>query len=146
MQNTFPIAIVVSEFNKPITQALLDGAHGHLLEMGFNPEQIKTVWVPGAIEIPLTVQRLAKTGSYEAIITLGAVIQGETKHFDYVCQQVSHGCQQLALEYDIPVIFGVLTTDNIAQAQARAGGIKGHKGKEAAQAAIAMVEVLRSID
>ena len=144
--NTFPIAIVVSEFNQPITQALFDGAHGHLLEMGFTEDQIKTNWVPGAIEIPVTVQRLAKTGSFEAIIALGAVIQGETKHFDYVCQQVSYGCQRLALDHELPVIFGVLTTDNFEQAQARVSGAKGHKGKEAAQAAITMVEVLHSID
>lgn len=144
--NTFPVAIVVSEFNKPITQALLDGAYGHLLEMGFGEPQIKTIWVPGAVEIPLTAQRLAKTGNFEAIIALGVVINGQTQHFDYVCQQVSHGCQKVALQHDIPVIFGVLTTENYEQAQARAGGAKGHKGKEAAVAAISMVEVLQSIN
>lgn len=143
---TFTIAIVTGEFNRPITQALYDGAYGHLLENSFQAEQITSVWVPGAIEIPLTAQRLAKTGKYEAIITLGAVIYGETKHFDYVCQQVSNGCQRVALDYDLPVIFGVLTTDDGAQARARVGGAKGHKGIEAAQAAIQMVEILQTIE
>src|SRR5262249_4934638 len=102
-----------------------------------------TVWVPGAIEIPIMVQRLAKTTRYEAIIALGAVIRGETTHYDYVCQQVSYGCQRLALDYNLPVIFGVLTTDTEEQALDRVGGQHGHKGRDAVDTAIEMVKVLR---
>jgi 6,7-dimethyl-8-ribityllumazine synthase len=142
---TFNIAIVVSRFHGDITQKLLEGAETRLQELGFTPERIMVVWVPGAIEIPLTAQRLARTGNYEAIICLGAVIFGETKHFDYVCQQVSNGCQQVALTQDIPVIFGVLTTNDLQQAKERVGGKKGHVGRQSADAAFELVSVLRQI-
>jgi len=141
----FNIAIVVSRFHSEITQKLLDGALEKLVEFAFSNERITVVWVPGAVEIPLAAQRLARTEKYEAIICLGAVIYGETRHFDYVCDQVSVGCQQAALAHDIPVIFGVLTTDNLTQAEARVGGAKGHMGREAVQAAVEMVSVLSQI-
>lgn len=145
LKQPFPIAIVVSRFNLPITEALHVGAIGRLQELGFADSDVTTVWVPGAVEIPLTVKRLAEQKKYAAIVTLGAVIRGETTHYDYVCDQASQGCQQLALEYDVPVIFGVLTTENMAQAQARTGGGKGHKGRDAVDAACDMVSVLEQL-
>jgi 6,7-dimethyl-8-ribityllumazine synthase len=145
LQDTFNIAIVVSRFHGDITQKLLDGAQERLTELGFPKDDVTIVWVPGAIEIPLTVQRLARTKKFEAIICLGAVIFGETKHFDYVCQQVSHGCQHVALAENLPVIFGVLTTNNIEQAHDRTGGKKGHVGRQSIDAAFELVSVLRQI-
>jgi 6,7-dimethyl-8-ribityllumazine synthase len=139
------IAIVVSRYHIDITQQLLTGALERLQELGFTEEQITTVWVPGAVEIPIAAQRLADTDQFEAIICFGAVIFGETKHFDYVCQQVSQGCQQLALAQNIPIIFGVLTTQNMQQAQARAGGDKCHVGRESVDAAYELISVLRQI-
>jgi 6,7-dimethyl-8-ribityllumazine synthase len=109
----FNIAIVVSRYNLDITQELLAGAVTRLFEHGFSEDHLTVVWVPGAVEIPLTAQRLARTGKFATVICLGAVIFGETRHFDYVCDQVSQGCQQVALTNDVPVIFGVLTTDNM---------------------------------
>ncbi|AHE66994.1 6,7-dimethyl-8-ribityllumazine synthase [Legionella oakridgensis ATCC 33761 = DSM 21215] len=103
------------------------------------------VEVPGAVEIPLVAQQLAKHKQGKVIIALGAVIRGETTHYDYVCQQVSHGCQQVALQQNIPVIFGVLTTENEAQAWDRLGGNHGHKGMDAADAAITMYSVLQQL-
>jgi 6,7-dimethyl-8-ribityllumazine synthase len=142
---TFNVAIVVSRYNGEITQKLLEGAQERFLELGFTKERLTVIWVPGAVEIPLAAQRLARTGKYEAIICLGAVIFGETRHFDYVCEQVSQGCQHVALSHDIPVIFGVLTTDNIEQAHDRVGGKKGHAGRQSADAAFELVSVLRQI-
>lgn len=138
----FSVAVVVSEFNRDITQALQDGAVQQLLQRGVNSDHILVVTVPGAVEIPLVAQRLAKSKRYAAIIALGAVIRGETTHYDYVCQQVSQGCQQVALTYDIPVIFGILTTETEAQAWDRVGGEYGHKGMDAADAALAMYGIL----
>lgn len=137
------LAIVVSRFNHEITESLLHGAEQRLKQQGILA--CYTVWVPGAIEIPVTLQRLAHSGRYEAIIALGAVIRGETDHYDYVCGQVSQGCQQIALQYHLPVIFGVLTTDNEEQAWARAGGAEGHKGVEAVDAALHMVSLFRQL-
>ena len=111
----FPVAIVVSRFNHTVTERLRSGALKHLKQLGFSSEWITLVEVPGAVEIPLVVQRLAKKAKHEAIITLGAVIRGETSHYDYVCTQVSQGCQRVAMQYDLPVIFGVLTTENRSQ-------------------------------
>lgn len=141
----YNIALVVSRFNEEITQALYEGAVARLQELGFANENITVVWVPGAVEIPLTAQRLARADGYEAIICLGAVIRGETTHYDYVCDQVSMGCQRVALENDVPVIFGVLTTENEEQAHDRIGGKHGHKGRDAVDAALEMVSVLRQI-
>lgn len=141
----FNIALVVSRYHHEITNKLFEGALARLQELGFDSEQITTIWVPGAVEIPITAQRLARTGKYEAIVCLGAVIYGETRHFDYVCEQVSQGCQQVALMHDIPVIFGVLTTNNMQQAQERTGGTKGHAGREAVDAAYDLISVLSHI-
>ena len=135
------IGIVVSAFNEKITHELLIGAKKRLEELSAQAETI--LWVPGAIEIPLIVQHLAKTQRYEAIIALGAVIRGETTHYDYVCQQVSMGCQQVALAHHLPVIFGVLTTENEQQALDRVGGKHGHKGHDAVNAAFAIIHLLR---
>lgn len=143
--NDYKIAIVVSRFNENVTQLLLEGALSQLKKMEFKDEQIKVVWVPGAVEIPLVAQRCAQLGIYEAVICLGAVIRGETSHYDYVCDQVSQGCQQVALQNDIPVIFGVLTTENEEQALARAGGKDGNKGIDAALAAVEMVTLLKKL-
>src|SRR5690349_16096807 len=107
------IAIVTSRFNQEITQKLHDDCIKRLKSLGFQDNQIYSVWVPGAVEIPIAAQRLAKTKKYAAIICLGAVIFGETRHFDFVCQIVTQGCQQVMINENIPVIFGVLTTDNI---------------------------------
>lgn len=142
----FSVAILVSRFNEEVTDKLCQGALERLQALHFPLEKITVIKVPGAVEIPLTAQRLAKTGLYEAIICLGAVIQGETDHYDYVCEQVSQGCQRVALDHDIPVIFGVLTTQNEALALDRVGGKAGHKGKEAVDTAIQMVSVLRAIE
>jgi 6,7-dimethyl-8-ribityllumazine synthase len=143
---SFNIAIVVSRFNIEVTERLCQGAIERLEELGFSNEQITTLWVPGAVEIPLAAQRLAKTGHYEVIIALGAVIQGETLHMQYVCEQVSQGCQHVMLKYDIPVIFGVLTTQDDEQAFERIGGSHGHKGRDAADAAYEVVSVLRQVN
>lgn len=141
----FNVAIVTSRFHSDITQKLFNGASERLLELGFKSSQITSVWVPGAVEIPITAQRLARTEKYAAIICLGAVIFGETQHFDYVCQQVSQGCLQVSLTNDIPIIFGVLTTNNIEQAHERSGGKKGNMGSYAADSAYELVSVLQQI-
>jgi 6,7-dimethyl-8-ribityllumazine synthase len=142
----FPVAIVVSRFNEEITEPLYLGAANRLQELKFSKDLITTAWVPGAIEIPLIAQRLAATKQYKAIICLGCVIRGETSHYDCVCDQVNYGCQRVALTQDIPVIFGLVTTDNEAQAFDRSGGRLGNKGKDAVDTAMEMVSVLQQID
>ena len=137
------IAIVVSQFNEHITTPLLQGCVEQLQSQGITIMPKDITHVPGAVEIPLMAQRYAKSERYHAVICLGAVIRGETTHYDYVCQQVSYGCQKVALKYDMPIIFGVLTTDNDEQAFDRIGGKHGHKGKEAADTAIAMTKVIK---
>lgn len=139
------IAIVVSEFNSNITSELQNGAMKTLLKSGLTETQIKVVHVPGAVEIPLTAKLLANTKKYSVIIALGAIIRGDTDHYDYVCQQVSYGCQKVMLDFNIPVIFGVLTTKNLKQAYNRISYQKEHKGVEAAHAAIKMHDVITSI-
>ncbi len=139
----FPIALVVSRFNQDITAALQKGAVDHLLSRGFTAADITVIEVPGAVEIPLIAQRLAKAERHEVVIALGAVIRGETTHYELVCQLVSEGCQRVSLQFDIPVIFGVLTTEDEAQAWDRLGGKHGHKGAESAEAAIAMHHILQ---
>lgn len=146
IQHAFPIAIVVSQFNQDVTQALLKGALERLNELKFASDDITVVEVPGAVEIPLVAQTLAERGQHAAIIALGAVIRGETTHYDYVCQQVSDGCSRIALDYAIPVIFGVLTTENEAQAWDRLGGQQGHKGHNSVDCAMAMVSILRQLE
>jgi len=143
---TFPIALIVSRFNEEYTDLLYEGALKRLKELDFPEHQITVLFVPGAVEIPLAAQRLARLGKFEAIIAFGVVIRGETSHYDVVCEQASQGCQQVSLKHDLPVIFGVLTTNTAQQAQARLGGDHGHKGIESVNAAVEMVTVLRSLD
>ena len=144
-QLQFPVAIVVSRFNEEVTAKLLEGALARLRERGFHDEHISVAWVPGAVELPIVAQRFASSKTYDAVICLGAVIRGETSHYDYVCEQASQGCQRVALDTGVPVIFGVLTTENDEQAMDRVGGKHGHKGRDAADAAIETVCVLRKL-
>ncbi|MGE3919874.1 MAG: 6,7-dimethyl-8-ribityllumazine synthase [Gammaproteobacteria bacterium] len=145
IKSQFNIAIVISRFNEEITQQLYEGAIERLRELNFSEDQITVIWVPGAVEIPVVTQRIAQQDAFEAIICLGAVIRGETDHYDYVCRMVSDGCQRVALENDVPVIFGVLTTENEEQAQDRVGGAHGNKGRYCVDAAFEMVSVLRQV-
>ncbi len=139
------VAIVVSQFNEEITSLLLEGALERLEEQGVARSKIMVVRVPGAVEIPLVAKRLAQSKKYQALICLGAVIRGETSHYDYVCSQVSEGCQQVMMAYDLPVIFGMLTTENEEQARDRVGGKHGHKGRDAADAALSMITILKTL-
>lgn len=139
------IAIITSRFNQEITQLLYDGAMARFKEKKISIAQGDIFFVPGAIEIPVLAARLARNKKHDAIVCLGAVIRGETDHYDYVCWQVSYGCQKIAIEYDIPVVFGILTTDNEAQALDRCGGAHGHKGVDCADAAIEMIALMRSV-
>ena len=139
---TFPIALVVSRFNPEITSKLLDGAKARLKELGFEETQIESVHVPGAVEIPIVLQKLAQLNRFQALVALGAVIRGETSHYDTVCEMVSTGCQHVSLQYDVPVVFGVLTTENEEQALDSIGGRHGHKGRDAIDTAVEMVALL----
>ncbi len=136
--------IVVSRFNDFITKPLLDGAIEGITSNGGDEDNITVVWVPGAFEIPLAAQTLATSGNVDVVVALGAVIRGETPHFDYVCQGVTYGVTQVSLNTDIPVAFGVLTTDNIEQARARISPLS-NKGKEAVVAIIETVNALRMV-
>lgn len=135
--------IVVARFNESITAALLEGARSGLTRHGVAEDAIDVVWVPGSFEIPLVAARLAQQGGYAAIICLGAVIRGETAHFDHVSAGATHGIARAALDSGVPVIFGVLTTDTVDQAVARAGGKQGNKGYEAAETALEMANLIR---
>ncbi len=137
--------IILSRFNDFIGSKLLDGAIDELKRHGVSEDNIEIAKVPGAFEIPITAMKLAKTGKYNAIITLGAVIKGATAHFDYVSAEVSKGIAQVSLQTGVPVIFGVLTTENIEQAIERAGTKAGNKGSEAAKSAIEMANLLQLI-
>lgn len=139
------VAIVAARFNEFITSKLIGGAEDALLRHGATDENIHLVWVPGAFEIPLAAQKLAASQKYDAVICLGAVIRGSTPHFDYVCAEVSKGVAQVSLKHNIPVAFGVLTTENIEQAIERAGTKAGNKGFDAAMSVIEMVNVLKEI-
>lgn len=139
------IAVITSRFNEEITSELKAGALSRLAELNFDEQHVFAFDVPGAVEIPLIAKQLAKQKKYAAIICLGAVIRGETSHYDYVCDQVSQGCQKVMLEYDIPLIFGVLTTENDGQAMDRIGGVHGHKGRDAADAAVEMIALMERI-
>jgi 6,7-dimethyl-8-ribityllumazine synthase len=134
--------VVVSRFNEPVCARLLEGCSAELLRCGARPEDLHVAWVPGALEIPPAALALARSGRYDALVALGAVIRGETSHFDYVCRGVSDGVREVARDTGVPVIFGVLTTDDEDQALARAGGREGNKGAEAAQVAIEMARLL----
>ena len=137
--------IVVSRFNEFIGGKLLSGAIDELKRHGVDDTNIEVVWCPGAFEIPLVAKKCAKIGKYSAIITLGAVIKGSTSHYDYVCAEVSKGVAAVALETGVPVIFGVLTTDNIEQAIERAGTKSGNKGADAAKSAIEMANLVKAL-
>lgn len=138
-------AIVVSRFNEFITEQLLEGALDALRRHGADTERVTVAHCPGSVEVPLVAKKLAKTGEYDAVICLGAVIRGATAHFDYVAGGVASGTAQVALETEVPVIFGVITTDTIEQAIERAGTKAGNKGAEAAVSAIEMVNLLQQI-
>ncbi|WP_071459779.1 6,7-dimethyl-8-ribityllumazine synthase [Bacillus massilinigeriensis] len=140
------VAIIVGRFNEFITSKLLGGALDALRRHGVNEEDIDTAWVPGAFELPLVAQKLAESGKYAAVITLGAVIRGATPHFDYVCNEAAKGISQASLKTGVPVIFGVLTTESIEQAIERAGTKAGNKGWEAAATAIEMANLLRCLE
>jgi 6,7-dimethyl-8-ribityllumazine synthase len=142
---SFPIALVVSSFNQDITNELKEGALRRLHELGFSEQEITVIDVPGAVEIPIIAQKIAQKGRCKAIVALGAVIRGDTSHYDYVCQQVSNGCQTVSLTVGVPVIFGVLTTENEAQAWDRLGGSHGHKGIEAIDCAVTMVRLMQQL-
>lgn len=137
------IGIVVAEWNEQITFALRDGAIETLIKHGINEEDITIEFVPGTFELTAGAKALAQTDKYDAVITIGCVIQGDTRHFDFICNGVTQGITQLNLDYNLPFIFGVLTTDNEQQALDRAGGKHGNKGDEAAITAIKMVDLLR---
>lgn len=137
--------IIIARFNEFIGSKLLSGAIDELRRHGVEESDIDVVWVPGAFEIPIVAKKCASTGKYNAIITLGAVIKGSTSHYDYVCAEVSKGVAAVGLETGVPVIFGVLTTDNIEQAIERAGTKSGNKGSDAAKSAIEMANLLKQI-
>ncbi len=138
-------AAVVSRFNEFISGRLLSGAKDALIRHGVPEENLDVAWVPGSFEIPLVAKKLAQTGSYSAVICLGAVIRGSTPHFDYVASEVSKGIAHVSMETGVPVMFGVLTTDNLEQAIERAGVKAGNKGFDAAVGAIEMANLMRAL-
>ncbi|WP_019134597.1 6,7-dimethyl-8-ribityllumazine synthase [Kallipyga massiliensis] len=138
--------IVVARFNEFITSKLLSGAVDALQRHDVNEEDIDMAWVPGAFEIPLAAKKMAKSGKYDAVICLGAVIRGATSHYDYVCNEVAKGVAQVGLQTEIPVAFGVVTTENIEQAIERAGTKAGNKGYDAAMSAMEMVSLLGNLE
>ena len=140
------VGIVAARFNEFIVSKLVAGARDGLLRHDVKDDDIDLAWVPGAFEIPLIASKMAKSGKYDAVICLGAVIRGATSHYDYVCSEVSKGIASVSLTSDIPVMFGVLTTDNIEQAIERAGTKAGNKGYDCALGAIEMVNLVRQLE
>ena len=140
------IGIVAARFNELIVSKLLSGAMDGLTRHSVDEEDVTLAWVPGAFEIPLVAGKMAKSGDYDAIICLGAVIRGATSHYDYVCSEVTKGIAHVSLQSEIPVMFGVLTTDTIQQALERAGTKSGNKGYDCALSAIEMVNLIREIE
>ena len=140
------VGVVCARFNEFIVSKLLSGCEDGLLRHGVKPDDISVAWVPGAFEIPLIASKMAKSGRYDAVIALGAVIRGSTSHYDYVCNEVSKGIAAVSLESGVPVLFGVLTTENIEQAIERAGTKAGNKGYDCAVSAIEMVNLLHELD
>ena len=140
------VGIVVARFNEFITSKLLGGAIDGLKRENVKEDGIEVAWVPGAFEIPLIAKKMADSKKYDAVICLGAVIRGATSHYDYVCAEVSKGVAQVSLSSEVPVMFGVLTTDTIEQAVERAGTKSGNKGFECAQGAIEMVNLIREMN
>lgn len=145
VDNGTRVGIVAARFNEFIVSKLIGGAHDGLVRHGVSEENIDLAWVPGAFEIPLIASKMAKSGKYDAVICLGAVIRGATSHYDYVAE-VSKGIASVSLNSDIPVMFGVLTTDTIEQAIERAGTKAGNKGFECAEGAIEMVNLSRELE
>ena len=139
------IGIVVARFNEFITSKLLAGALDNLKRENVGEKDIEVAWVPGAFEIPLIASKMAKSGKYDAVICVGAVIRGNTSHYDYVCNEVSKGIASVSLETGVPVLFGVLTTENIEQAIERAGTKAGNKGYDVACSAIEMVNLMKEL-
>ena len=140
------VGIVAARFNEFIVSKLVAGAQDALVRHDVKEEDIDLAWVPGAFEIPLIASKMAKSGEYDAVIALGAVIRGSTTHYDYVCSEVSKGIANVSLNSDIPVMFGVITTENIEQAIERAGTKAGNKGYDCALGAIEMVNLIRNIE
>ena len=143
--NSLKRATIIPTFNEFIGSKLLSGAVDGLVRHGVNDDDIEVAWVPGAFEIPVAAQRMAQSKKYDAIICLGAVIKGSTSHYDYVCAEVSKGVASVSLQYGLPVMFGVLTTDNIEQAIERAGTKAGNKGYDCALSAIEMANLFRQM-
>jgi 6,7-dimethyl-8-ribityllumazine synthase len=139
------VAIVAGRFNELITSKLLGGAKDCLKRHGLSEDNVDIAWVPGAFELPLAAQQLAQSGKYDSIICLGCVIRGATTHYDYVCNEAAKGISQIGLKYDLPVMFGVLTTETIEQAMERAGTKAGNKGWEVALGAVEMMSLLSNI-
>lgn len=137
------VGLVAARFNEFIVSKLVSGAVDGLVRHGVDDEDISLAWVPGAFEIPVVAQKMAESGKYDAIICLGAVIRGATSHYDYVCNEVSKGVAQVGLKSGIPVLFGVVTTENIEQAIERAGTKSGNKGYDCALSAIEMVNLMK---
>lgn len=146
VSNNLKYGIVIGRFNEFITNKLLGGALDALKRHGVKEEEISVAWVPGAFEIPFIAQKMAESGKYDAVITLGAVIRGSTPHFDYVCNEVAKGVAAISLKTGVPTIFGVLTTDSIEQAIERAGTKAGNKGWDAAVTAIEMANLTRQLE
>lgn len=140
------VGIVCARFNEFIVSKLLGGAIDGLVRHGMKEENIDVVWVPGAFEIPLICEKMAKSGKYDAVIALGTVIRGATSHYDYVCNEVSKGVAQVGLSSGIPVLFGIVTTENIEQAIERAGTKAGNKGYDCALGAIEMINLIKEIE
>ena len=146
ISNDVRIGIVVARFNEFITSKLLGGAVDTLERHGIPESSSDVAWVPGAFEIPLIAQKMAKSGKYDAVICLGAIIRGSTSHYDLVCNEAAKGIAQVSLQNDIPVMFGVITTENIEQDIERAGSKAGNKGSECAEGAIEMINLIREIE
>ena len=140
------VAVLASRFNEEIVRRLVDGALGALVGQGADLNDIDVIWVPGAWELPVAARYALETERYDAIVALGAVIRGETAHFDYIAAETARGLQQLNLDFGVPVTFGVLTTDTEEQAAERAGGAHGNKGADAALAALEMAELFERLD
>ncbi len=143
--NGIKVGIVAARFNEFIVSRLIGGAEDALVRHGVDTDDVDLAWVPGAFEIPVVAQKMASSGKYDAVICLGAVIKGSTSHYDYVCAEVSKGIAAVGLNTGIPVMFGVLTTDNIEQAIERAGTKAGNKGYDAACSAVEMVNLMKNI-
>lgn len=145
MSASYRIAVVVGRFNRAVTENLLDGARTACDELSVPLTDDDILFVPGAFELPIVARELATCGRYDGIVCLGAVIRGETPHFDYVCESAAQGIQRVALDTGIPATFSVLTTENLDQAMARAGGDVGNKGYEGVMAAVETIDQLRKV-